>query len=84
MIVHFKQIKGIFISDEYLVDMTSDNATLRDRVPKQISDGPLTEGLTVLSENLEGGMTAMFLGVLVINLIFSGVMNKMIGAIRSL
>jgi hypothetical protein len=45
VVVHFKQIEGIFISSEYLVDLTQDNSTLQTKIPKQVSEGPLTEGL---------------------------------------
>lgn len=84
IVVHFKQIEGFFISSEYLVDLTSANSTLREKIPKQISDGPFTEGLVFLSANLEDGLKGAFIAIFILNIIFSGLMNKMIGAIRSL
>jgi hypothetical protein len=84
IVVHFKQIEGIFISSEYLVDLTSDNSTLREKITKQISEGPFTEGLVLLSENLEAGLKGAFIAVFVLNIFVSGVMNQLVGTIRSL
>ena len=67
-----------------MVDLTTDNSTLIEKISMQITDGPLTEGLVFLADNLEGGMTAAFVSVLLLSIIFSGLLNKMLGAIRSL
>ena len=37
-----------------------------------------------VTENMEDGMTAAFVGILILNIVFSGLLNKMISAIRSL
>lgn len=37
-----------------------------------------------VTDNMEDGMTATFVGILILNIVFSGLLNKMISAIRSL
>jgi hypothetical protein len=37
-----------------------------------------------VTDNMEDGMTATFVGIMILNIVFSGLLNKMISAIRSL
>ena len=84
LVIHFKNVKQYFISKAYLIDLSEDYRTLSQKIPRQLSDSPLVENLGTLSESIGPAFKATIATTLVTNLLFAGVLNKFIGAMRPL
>ena len=67
-----------------VLDLSKNYRTIMQKIPRQLSESALVENLGSLSESIGPAFKATMATTLVTNLLFAGVLNKFIGAMRPL